>query len=114
MVSVSLIRDLYTDVCDLVSQTEDDMQRLIDAFASAWTVLRLTMFKKLVVIYQSSPGKPYVEPNVFVWNNRISVVIDFVYLTRTYPLNSDVSSRIQKASNVFSTFVERLVYVKFY
>lgn len=35
MVSVSLIRDLYTDVCDLVSQTEDDMQRLIDAFASA-------------------------------------------------------------------------------
>lgn len=32
MISVNLIRDLYADVCDLVSQTEDDMQRLIDTF----------------------------------------------------------------------------------
>lgn len=68
------------------------------------------MSKKLVVIYQSSPGKPYIEPNVFVGNNHISMVNEFVYLTRTC---SDVSSRIQKASNVFHTF-ERIVYVESY
>lgn len=63
MVSVNIIHDLlHADDCNLVADTKDDIQCIMDAFNNACTGLGLTI---TVVMYHPTLGKPYIERNVF-------------------------------------------------
>lgn len=106
---IAAIRDLlYADDCDLVSHTEADMQTMMDLFSSACTYLGLTIsLDKTKVMFTPAPGCEYIEPNIFVYGQRLGVVLSFVYLGSTIhqsgSLDSEVTYRISKASASFGT-----------
>ena len=106
-VSYALIRDLlYADDADLVTHTEADLQSLLTAFDSTAEAFGLTInLKKTVVMYQPAPGKTYYSPTIYLKGEVLKVVDKFVYiggtLHRTGSLDSEVSSRIQKAADSF-------------
>lgn len=58
--------------------------------------------KKTEVLHQPAPGKPYVEPNIIINNQRLNVVYKFTYLgstlSRNVMIDDEVNARLAKAS----------------
>ena len=112
--SYALIRDLlYADDADLVTHTEADLQSLLTAFDSTAEAFGLTINqKKTVVMYQPAPGKTYHPPTVYLKGKALKVVEKFVYLGGTLhhtgSLDSEVSSRIQKAADSFGKLEKKV------
>ena len=110
---ITAIRDLlYADDCDLVSHTEEDMQKILDLFSKACSDLGLTIsLDKTKVIYSPPPGEPYIEPNLFVYGKRLSVVLEFIYLGsklhQSCSLDHETTYRISRASASFANLRER-------
>ena len=60
------------------------MQHLIDCFSRYCSTSGLTIsISKTKIMYHSSPGKPYVGPNIIANDQRLEVVETFVYLGST-------------------------------
>ena len=110
---ITAIRDLlYADDVDFVSHTEQDMQIMLDFFSMACTKLGLTIsLSKTKVLFQPAPGKTYVEPNLFVYGERLDVVDTFVYLGskihQTCSLDEEVIYRISRAAVSFGALEDR-------
>ena len=110
---ISLIRDLlYADDCDLVSHSEEDMQKMLDLFSSACSDLGLTIsLDKTKVMFSPAPGVEYVEPNIFVYGQRLEVVLEFVYLGsklhQSCSLDQEIAYRISRASASFANLRDR-------
>ena len=113
-VSYALIRDLlYADDADLVTHTEADLQSLLTAFDSTAEAFGLTInLKKTVVMFQPAPCKTYHPPTIYLKGEVLKVVDKFVYLGgtlhRTGSLDSEVSSRIQKAADSFGKLEKKV------
>ena len=111
--TIAAIRDLlYADDCDLVSHTEADMQKMLDLFSKACTDLGLTIsLDKTMVMYSPPLGEPYIEPNLFVYGKRLSVVLEFIYLGsklhQSCSLDHETTYRISRASSSFAGLRER-------
>ena len=79
------------------------MQHSVYRFSDAFS-LRLST-QKTEVIHQPAPGKPYVEPNITVNNQRLDAVDKFTYPGSTLSSNlvSDdkMNARLAKASVSF-------------
>ena len=111
--TITAIRDLlYADDCDLVSHTVEDMQKILDLFSKACSDLGLTIsLDKTKVMYSPPPGLPYIEPDLFIYGTRLSVVLEFIYLGsklhQSCSLDQEVTHRISKASASFSDLRER-------
>ena len=63
-------------------------------------------------MYDPAPGSPYIEPTIFVEDNKLDVVHSFVYLGRTLwggcSLDREISFRIERASRAFSALNKRV------
>ena len=109
-VSASLVRELlYADDCVIVAHSEDELQCFKNRFVFACNSFGLKInLKKTVIIYDSTPGSPYIEPIIFVEGNKLGVVHSFIYLGSTpsegFSLNREISFRIERASRSFSAF----------
>ena len=61
--------------------------------------------KRLEVVYQPAPGKPYKEPTITVKGQRLQVVDKFTYLgstlSRVVHIDDEVNARIAKARAAF-------------
>ena len=61
--------------------------------------------KKIEVVYQLAPGKPYKEPTITVKGQRLQLVDKFTYLGSTLSkvvhIDDEVNARIAKASAAF-------------
>ena len=61
--------------------------------------------KKIEVVYQPAPGKPYKEPTITVKGQRLQVVDKFTYLgstlSRVVHIDDEVNARTAKASAAF-------------
>ena len=97
---------LFADDCTLNSTSEHNMQRSIDIFSNACDNFGLTIStKKTEVMHQPAPGKPYIEPNITINDQRLNAVDKFTYLgstlSRNVVLDDEVNSRLAKASAAF-------------
>ena len=106
-VKTEVIRDfLFADDCALNTGTETDMQLCVNKFSDACTNFGLTIStKKTEVMHQPAPGKPYIEPNIIVYGNRLKAVDRFTYLGSTLSkdviIDEEINTRIAKASAAF-------------
>ncbi|XP_070207983.1 uncharacterized protein [Littorina saxatilis] len=106
-VTKDIIRDfLFADDCALNAVSEADMQCSVDMFSSACSNFGLTIStKKIEVLHQPAPGKPYVEPDITVNGQRLNTVNRFTYLGSTLSQNvtidDEVNVRIARASSTF-------------
>ena len=110
----SLVRELlFADDADLVANTEEDMQLIMDIFSRACLAFGLTInLKKTKVMHTPPIGQVYVEPNITVEGNRLGVVDSFVYLgstlSRNGSLDAEISRRIAKVSTAFGELEKRV------
>ena len=86
-----------------MSHTVEDMQKILDLFSKACSDLGLTIsLDKTKAMYSPPPGLPYVEPDLFIYGKRLSVVLEFIYLGsklhQSCSLDQEVSYRISRAS----------------
>ncbi|CAI9720338.1 Hypothetical predicted protein [Octopus vulgaris] len=67
-VLLSIIRNfLYAYDCDLVTHTADDMQIPMNCISASCKAFGLSIsLDKTVVMFQPTPGNPYVEPAILV------------------------------------------------
>ena len=111
--TIKAIRDLlYADDCDLVSHTEEDMQKILDLFSKACSDLGLTIsLEKTVAMFSPPPGLAYTEPNLFIYGKRLKVVLEFIYLGsklhQSCSLDHETTYRISRASASFAGLRER-------
>ena len=79
---------LFADDCALNAISEANMQYSVGRFSDACDNLGLTIStKKTLVMHQPAPGKPYVEPNITLNDQRLMVVEKFTYLGSTLSRN---------------------------
>ena len=79
---------LFADDCAINATSEANMQHSVDKFSEACDNFGLTIStKKTEVMHQPAPGKPYVEPNIIINNQRLNVVDKFTYLGSTLSRN---------------------------
>ena len=104
------IRDLlYADDADLVSHSEDGLQRLLDRFSNSCDQFGLTIsLKKTQVMGQATPAQPLLKIN----GENLEVVHQFQYLgstmTDTLSLDVEISKRIGLAFTTLSKLVKRV------
>ena len=101
------------DDCDLVSHTAKEMQDLINVFDSTCDAFGLSInLKKIVIMYQPTPEKIYIEPDIYLRNDCLKVVDIFVYLGNTLSrkgdLDVEITSRLQKAADGLGKLESRL------
>ena len=112
--SRALIKELmFADDCALVAHTEADAQKLMDAFARSARRYGLTVsIKKTEVLFQPKPNSPYVPPRITIDNQPLKVAEHFTYLgsiiSSDGSINSEITSRIAKASASFGRLISRL------
>ena len=104
---------LFTDDCLLNATTKANMQNSVDKFLIACDNFGLTISsKKSKVMYQAAPGKPYVELNITIKGQRLTVVEKFTYLGSTFSksvvMDDEVNARLEKASVAFGQFNRNL------
>ena len=85
-VSMNINRDLfYADDCDLVANTEADMQQLLNDCELQCTALGLMIdLRNTVVMYQPAPNVPYQEPLIYMYGYKLKAVKKLVYLGSTF------------------------------
>ncbi|XP_076469457.1 uncharacterized protein LOC143299851 [Babylonia areolata] len=95
---------LFAGDCALNTASEADMQHSVK-FSAACDNLGLTIStKKTEVMHQPAPGKPYIEPNIFISGQRLNAVDKFIYLGSTLSrtvIANEVNARLAKASDAF-------------
>ena len=97
---------LFTNDWVLSATTKANMRNSVYKFSMACDNFGLTMnTKKIEVMHQPVPRKPYVEPNITINGQRQKVVKKFTYLGSTFSksivMNDEVNSRLAKASAAF-------------
>ena len=85
---------------------QENMQKGVDQVSDSCDSYDLTIsIKKIEVVYQPSPGKPYKGPTIKVKGQRLQVVDKFTYLgstlSRVVQIDDEVNVRIVKASAAF-------------
>ena len=88
---------LFADECSLNASTKVNMQNNMDKFSITSDNFNLTISTKRLVMHQPVPGKPYVEPNITIKDQRLKVVEKFTYLGSTL----EVNTRLAKESAAF-------------
>ena len=97
---------LFADDMENGAPTEEKMQKGVDQVSDFCDSYDLTIsIKKIEVVYQLAPGKPYKEPTITVKGQRLQMVDKFTYLgstlSRVVHIDDEVNARIAKASAVF-------------
>ncbi|KAH1178585.1 hypothetical protein KIL84_012287 [Mauremys mutica] len=98
---------LFADGCFLNAKSESNRQESMDYFSSACDNFGLTInTNKREVMYQPTPGKPYVEPTITVTGQTLQAVDKFTYLSSTLShavhIDDETNTRFAKASVAFS------------
>ena len=107
MVKQTVIRDfLFTDDCTLNATSEHNMQDVLDRFSTACDNFGLTISKKKTkVMFQPTPGKPYLKPHIAVNDTVLNDVETFTCLgstiSRHVNIDVEVTCRLAKASSIF-------------
>lgn len=66
---------MYANGCDLITQTEQEIQALMDKHSHASKAFGLTIsLDKTVVMFQLAPGSPYIKPSILVVGHKLKVV----------------------------------------
>ena len=104
---------LNADDCDIVAHSEDELQFFMNHFESAYNSFSLKIsLKKTVVMYDPAPGSPFIEPTIFVEDNKLDPVHSFVYLgsalSEKCSLDRDISFCNELASRSFSVLYKRV------
>ena len=97
---------LFADDMAKGAPTDEKMQKGVDQVSDSCDNYDLTIsIKKIEVVYQPAPGKPYKEPTITVKGQRLQVVDKFTYfgstLSRVVHIDDEVNARIAKASAAF-------------
>ena len=109
-----LVREmLFADDCALVAHTEEDLQVIMDRFATACSSYGLTIsLKKTEVMLQPPPGHNYIPPSITISGTKLNAVDQFTYLgstlSRSANIDAEVSRRISKASGAFGGLRQKL------
>ena len=108
------IRDLlFADDCALNAATEQEVQREVDQFSSAFDDFGLIInAQKTKVMFQPAPEKPYHKPHILVKGQRLQAVDNFTYLgstlSRRINIDDEIKNRIAKASSAFGRLRKKM------
>ena len=105
-----LIRELlFADDAALVSHTEQGLQELVDAFASACRDFALTISLKKTQILTQGVAAP---PSISIEGQALDIVEEFTYLgscvTSKLSLDTEINRRIGKASATMARLSKRV------
>ena len=79
---------LLADDCAPNATSEVNMQHSVDRFSESCDNFGLTIStKKSEVKHQPAPGKPYIEPNITINDQRLNAVDEITYLGSTLSRN---------------------------
>ena len=112
-VKETVFRDfLFTDDWALFVNSEQEMQRAINRFSSICDNLNLTISaKETEVMFQPAPGKPYLDPHIWVKDENLQAVENFTYggstLSCSADIDVDVSNRVSRVGRMRETAWER-------
>ena len=89
------------------------MQHIMGRFSAACVAFGFTIsLRKTKVVFTPAPGKPYIEPNIFVNGTRLEVADTFLYpgsaLSGDGSLDAEIHSRIHKACAAFGKLENRV------
>ena len=104
---------LFADDCALVAHTEEDLQVIMDRFATSCSSYGLTIsLKKTEVMFQPPPGHNYIPTSITIRGTKLNAVDQFTYLgstlSRSANIDAEVSQRISKASGVFGCLRQKM------
>ncbi|XP_076031048.1 uncharacterized protein LOC143019264 [Oratosquilla oratoria] len=108
--SCSLIEFQYADDNSIAALSEEDLQRIMNAFNKAYISLGLTInSKKTQILYQPSPNDPTRrEPSIKLGETTLENVDHFPYLGSHLSSNLDLSDEIQHRLKCAGTAFGRL------
>ena len=106
-VTEALVRELlFADDCMMSCHTQPDLQHLTTRFSNTAKSYGLQIsIAKTEVMYQSAPGKPYVEPTITIDNLQLPITKQFKYLgsvlSNDAQMDEDIKARISRASSAY-------------
>lgn len=93
---------LFADDCALNTGSEADVQHTVNKFTAACNVFGT---KKIEVLHQPAPVKPYVEPIITINGQRLCAVDWFTYLGSTLScsiiIDDEVNARLTRGSSTY-------------
>ncbi|KAM3597096.1 uncharacterized protein V6R79_025895 [Siganus canaliculatus] len=103
----------YADDKSLVADSEADLQGIMDAFARAYQLLGLDInIKKTQILYQLASDTPSQAPTIYVDNNALENIDQFVYLgsflSTKAVIGAEIHHRIGCASAAFARLRDRV------
>jgi hypothetical protein len=104
---------LFADDCALAAHSFDDIQYIVDKFNRSCKRFGLCIsLKKTEVIFQPKPGSRYTPSPILINRKPLVYVDSFKYLgsvlSSDTSIDSEISSRISKASLAFGRLDQRL------
>ena len=95
--------------CMMSCHTQPDLQHMTTKFSNAAKSYRLQIsITKTEVMYQPSPGKPYVELTITIDNLQLPITKQFKYLgsvlSNDAQMDEDIKARISKASSAYGRY----------
>ena len=111
--TTSLIEFQYADDNAICALTEADLQRILNAFADAYTKLGLSInVRKTQVLYQPAPNDGVRNPNIILNGETLDVVHEFAYLgsyvSADVNIDNEIQYRLRCASSAFGKLRARV------
>ena len=104
------VRDLlFADDAAITTHTQEDLQRLLDRFSDACRYIGLTISLPKTQVMEQDIKE---IPSLFIYNYKLEVIHEFVYLGSTITdilsIDSELSKRIGKAAMTLSRLTKRV------
>lgn len=102
----AIVRDLYIDDSKMVTQTEQEMEALMDTLPCSCKTFGLTISLDKT-LFRPALGLPYIESSIFVDGQKIQIRSEHYKQTR-FTLDDEMPTRVKNATDAFAVLKDRV------